>query len=66
RPGGYACVGVVPAGGSAEFAVPLPVRARRCLLTVAVGQEGGRLRVHRLRLDAAAARLGRDEVRTPV
>lgn len=66
QPGRYACVGVVPAGGSAEFAVPVPARARRYLLTVAVGQEGGRLRVHRLRLEGAAARLGRDEVRAPV
>ena len=46
----YATVGVVPAAGAAEFAVPVPARARRCLLTVAVGQEGGRLRVHWLRL----------------
>jgi hypothetical protein len=48
RPGRYECVGVVPAGGAAELAVPVP--ARRYVLTVAVGQEGGRLRVHRLRL----------------
>jgi hypothetical protein len=50
RPGRYECVGVVPAGGAAELAVPVPVPARRYALTVAVGQEGGRLRVHRLRL----------------
>jgi hypothetical protein len=54
RPGRFEAVGVVPAGGMAELAVPAPVpisgRARRYVLTVAVGQEGGRLRVHRLRL----------------
>jgi hypothetical protein len=50
RPGKFATVGVAPAGGTAEFAVPVPARARRYLLTAAVGQEGGRLRVHRLRL----------------
>ena len=50
RPGRYATVGVAPAGGAAELAVPVPARARRYVLTAAVGQEGGRLRVHRLRL----------------
>jgi len=50
RPGKFATVGVAPAGGTAEFAVPVRARARRYLLTAAVGQEGGRLRVHRLRL----------------
>jgi hypothetical protein len=50
QPGRYECVGVVPAGGAAELAVPVPVPARRYVLTVTVGQEGGRLRVHRLRL----------------
>jgi hypothetical protein len=50
----YECVGVVPAGGATEFAVPALARARRTVLTVAVGQEGGRLRVHRLRLGLVA------------
>jgi hypothetical protein len=50
RAGRYGCVGVVAAGGMAELAVPVPVGARRYVLTVAVGQQGGRLRVHRLRL----------------
>jgi hypothetical protein len=50
RPGRYPTVGVVPAAGAAEFALPVRVRARHYLLIVAVGQEGGRLRVHRLRL----------------
>ena len=50
RPGNYATVGIAPAGGAAEFAVPVPALARRYLLTAVVGQEGGRLRVHRLRL----------------
>jgi hypothetical protein len=53
RPGQYATIGVAPAGGAAEFAVPVPARARRYVLTAAVGQEGGRLRVHRLRLGPA-------------
>jgi hypothetical protein len=50
RPDQYATVGVAPAGGAAEFAVPVTARARRYLLTAVVGQEGARLRVHRLRL----------------
>ena len=50
RPGRYETIGVAPPGGTAELAVPVAVRARRYVLTVAVGQEGGRLRVHRLRL----------------
>jgi len=53
-PGRFETVGVAPACGAAEFAVPAPVPitgpARRYVLTVAVGQEGRRLRVHRLRL----------------
>jgi hypothetical protein len=55
------CVGVVPAGGAAEYAAP--ARERRTVLTVAVGQEGGRLRVHRLRLGPARhAAAGRGEL----
>jgi hypothetical protein len=50
RPGKFATVGVAPAGGAAEFAVPVTARARRYLLTAAIGQESGRLRLHRLRL----------------
>jgi hypothetical protein len=63
RPGKFATVGVAPAGGAAEFAVPVPARARRYLLTAAVGQEGGRLRVHRLRLGpVSSAAEGRREL----
>jgi hypothetical protein len=63
RPGRYATVGVVPAAGAAEFAVPVPVRARRYLLTVAVGQAGGRLRVYRRRLGPVSfTATGRDEL----
>ena len=63
RPGRYATVGVAPAGGAAEFAVPVPARSRRYALTVAVGQEAGRLRVHRLRLGAGGhAATGRREL----
>jgi hypothetical protein len=62
RPGRYETVGVAPAGGAAELAVPVTVRARRYVLTAAVGQEGGRLRVHRLRLGPVSyPSAGRDE-----
>jgi hypothetical protein len=47
-PTAYATVGVVPARSSARFPVPVSGRARRYLLTAAIGQAGGRLRVHRL------------------
>ena len=50
RAGRYATVGVVPAGGTAGLTLPVAVRARRYLLSVAIGEEGGRLRVHKLRL----------------
>jgi hypothetical protein len=67
RPGKYAAVGVAPAGGAAEFAVPVPARARRYLLTAVVGQQGGRLRVHRLRLGPVGyVAEGRDELFSPV
>jgi hypothetical protein len=39
-------VGVVPAGGTARFAVPVPAPGRWYWLTVVAGQAGGRLRVH--------------------
>jgi hypothetical protein len=62
RPVGYESIGVVAVGGTAELAAPAPARARRYALTVAVGQEGGRLRVHRLRLGPAShAADGRDK-----
>jgi hypothetical protein len=41
-------VGVVPAGGDAEFAVPALTRARGYRLTAVIGQGGGRLRVFRM------------------
>jgi hypothetical protein len=64
RPARSATVGVVPPGDTARLTVPAPRPARRCLLIVAVGQEGGRLRVHRLRLAAAADSAdGRDAFR---
>jgi hypothetical protein len=66
RPGAYETVGVVPAGGKAEFPVPVPERAHRYVLTVAVGQQGGRLRVYRLRLAGADIYLGSGEVRAPL
>jgi hypothetical protein len=53
RPGGYSTVGVVTGGASAEVTAPVRACARRYLLTILVGQAGGRLRVHRLRMDGA-------------
>ena len=49
RPTAYATIGVVPPHASARF--PVAIRghlARRYLLTAAIGQAGGRLRLHRL------------------
>ena len=48
RPGGYATVGVVPARGAVRFPVPVGRAARRYVLTAAIGQSAGRLRLHRL------------------
>jgi hypothetical protein len=63
RPGRFATVGVVAAAGAGELAVPVPPHARRCLLIVAVGQEGGRLREHRLRLGPVCyTSAGRDDL----
>jgi hypothetical protein len=67
RPQQYAAVGVAPAGGAAELAVPVRTRARRYLLTAVVGQEAGRLRVHRLRLGPVShAAAGRHELSSSV
>jgi hypothetical protein len=54
RPDGFPTVAVVPGGQYAELSAPVPAAARRYLVTVLVGQAGGRLRVHRLRIEAAA------------
>jgi hypothetical protein len=53
RPGGYATVGVVPAWGTVRFPVPVDRTARRYVLTAAIGQSAGRLRLHRLRVVGA-------------
>jgi hypothetical protein len=66
RPGAYETVGVVPAGGATEFPVPVAEPAHRYVLTVAVGQQGGRLRVYRLRLAGADIYLGSGEVHAPL
>jgi len=50
RPSAYATVGIVPAGTTVSFTVPVRGSARRYLLTAAVGQAGGRLRLYRLHL----------------
>ncbi len=48
RPTGYATVSLVLAGATVRCTVPAETSARRYLLTAAVGQAGGRLRLHRL------------------
>jgi hypothetical protein len=48
RPTAYDTVGVVPARSCARFPVPTHDIARRYQLIAAIGQAGGRLRVHRL------------------
>jgi hypothetical protein len=58
RPGGFPTVAVVAAGQCAELSAPVPASARHYLVTVLVGQSGGRLRVHRLRIEAAAVNAG--------
>jgi hypothetical protein len=58
RPGVFPTVAVVAGGQSAELSAPVPVAAPRYLVMVLVGQAGGRLRVHRLRIGAAAVDAG--------
>jgi hypothetical protein len=58
RPGGFPTVAVVASGQCAELSAPVPSAARRYLIMVLVGQAGGRLRVHRLRIEAAAINAG--------
>jgi hypothetical protein len=53
---GYATIGVVRAYGIARLTVPVSVSARRYLLTAAIGQADGRLRLHRLRVTHGQAR----------
>jgi len=53
RPSAYATVGVVPAYGGARFIVPVTATARHYLLTAAIGQARGRLRLHRLHVTGA-------------
>ena len=54
RPGGFPTVAVVAGGQRAELSAPVPAAMRRYLVMVLVGQAGGWLRVHRLRIEAAA------------
>jgi hypothetical protein len=53
RPGAYTCVGVVPGETAVRFMVPVRAAASRYLLTAAVGQSGGRLRVYRVHVAPA-------------
>ena len=54
RPGGFPTIAVVGGGRYSELSAPVPAVMRRYLVMVLVGQAGGRLRVHRLRIEAAA------------
>jgi hypothetical protein len=54
RAGRYPVVGIVPGSGSTRFTIPVTVAGERYRLTAAVGQAGGRLRVHRLTVDDRA------------
>jgi hypothetical protein len=56
RPGGYATVGIVPASGTVRFPVPVDRAARRYVLTAAIGQSAGRLRLHRLHVARESVR----------
>jgi hypothetical protein len=58
RPSGFPTVAVVPGGQYAELSAPVPAIARRYLIVVLVGQAGGRLLVHRMRIGAAAVDAG--------
>ena len=58
RPTAFPTVAVVPGGQCAELSAPVPAAMRRYLVMVLVGQAGGRLRVHRLRIEAAAVDAG--------
>jgi hypothetical protein len=58
RPDGFPTVAVVPGGHYAELSAPVPAALRRYLIMVLVGQAGGRLRVHRLQIEAAAVDAG--------
>ena len=65
RPGGFPTVAVVAGGQRAELSAPVPAAVRRYLVTVLVGQAGGRLRVHRLRIEATAVDGGWRGYETP-
>jgi drug/metabolite transporter (DMT)-like permease len=54
RPDGFPTVAVVAGRNWAELAAPVPAVARRYLVLVLVGEADGRLRSHRLRIDATA------------
>jgi hypothetical protein len=53
RPSAYATVGIVPGKTTVSFTVPVRDSARRYLLTAAVGQSSGRLRLYHLHLAGA-------------
>jgi hypothetical protein len=54
RPDRFPTVAVVAGRRWAELAAPVPAAARRYLVLVLVGEADGRLRSHRLRIDATA------------
>ena len=51
RAGQYETVGVVPERGTVRLTVPVPTAGSRYWLTAVIGQSGGRLRVHHIRVD---------------
>jgi hypothetical protein len=65
RPGAFQTVAVVAGGQCAELSAPVAVSARRYLVKVLVGQAGSRLKVHRLRIEAAAVNAGWRDHGTP-
>jgi hypothetical protein len=52
-PDGYVTAGIVPASATVRFLVPVDRAAAGYVLTAAVGQGPGRLRLHRLRVPGA-------------
>jgi hypothetical protein len=60
RADAYQTVGVVPAHGTVAFTVPVTATGRRYRLVAAIGQAGGRLRVHRIPVDSRSRLRHRD------
>jgi hypothetical protein len=52
RADAYETVGVVPAHATVRFTVPVTATGRKYRLVAAIGQSGGRLRLHRIPVDS--------------